>query len=79
MLIRKEMEIRDFKAWSGGKFTLDYIIENNKCDELEMLFEELAECRGELFTETEINDILWFEDEMIFEYLGLNNPYEEEQ
>lgn len=75
--IKKSMDIRNFKAWQGGKDTLDYIIENNKHEELEMLIEELQEAKGELFTETEINDILWFDDEFIFEALGLDNPYED--
>lgn len=75
--IIKNMDIRDFKAWQGGKITLDYIIENDKHEELEMLIEDMQETRGELFTETEINDILWFEDEFIFETLGLKNPYED--
>ena len=73
--------IADFEAWSGGKDTLDGIIDLgyeyvDMLDELtEITFE--GEC-----TDTELNDWLWFNRDSIYEYLGLdesgNIPDEEE-
>ena len=57
-----------FEAWSGGKSTLDTIIEKGDCDEVEEFFEEIFCDR--IPTDTEINDVLWFEADAIAEHLG---------
>lgn len=64
----EDTDIRNFKAWSGGKDWLDQAFENGTVDELSNYFEEIAENREEPLTETEINDILWF-DEMAHEII----------
>lgn len=74
MKIIKEMEIRDFEAWSGAVYTLNKIIEFDKCDEFDNLIDELY---PDGLTDTELNDILWFEEEWIFESLGINEDDEE--
>lgn len=74
MKIIKEMEIRDFEAWSGAVHTLNKIIEFDKCDEFDNLIDELY---PDGLTDTELNDILWFEEEWIFESLGINEDDEE--
>lgn len=66
MEYRVESSLKDFNAWSGGKCTLDVLIEKGVCDEVERYIEE-----G--FTDptaTDINDFLWFERDQIAEYLG---------
>ena len=66
--IKKEISLYDFQAWSGGKDTLDNIIEADKIDMLEDL---LNDCFIEI-TETMLNDILWFNDQWLYEQLGMD-------
>ena len=66
MEYRVESSLKDFNAWSGGRYTLDVLIEKGVCDEVEGYIEEC-------FTDpsvTDINDFLWFERDQIAEYLG---------
>lgn len=72
----KEQHIIEFKAWGGAVSTLDNIINAGKEDELDTLFEEWGENTGRTLTETEINDLLWFESSEIYEALGLNEDGE---
>ena len=41
MKIYSEISIADFKAWGGAINTLDRIIAEDKCDELEAILEDL--------------------------------------
>ena len=68
MKITSEMSLKNFKAWSGAKDTLNKLIELDKCDDLEFILEDLYP-NG--LTETELNDLLWFDDEWIYETLGI--------
>lgn len=64
------------KCWSGAIDTLQTIYDNNYEDEF-MDFLVNYYC-NEIPTLTEINDLLWFEDEYIFECIGLN-PNEDDE
>ena len=55
-----EMNLEDFKAWSGGLDRLESIVELGKVEEAESIIMDMLECYEEV-TETTINDILWFE------------------
>ena len=68
MKITSEMSLKNFKAWAGGKVTLNKLIELDKCEELEFILEDLYP-NG--LTDTQLNDILWFDDEWIYETLGI--------
>ena len=68
MKITSEMSLKNFKAWSGAKDTLNKLIELDKCDDLEFILEDLY---PDGLTETQLNDMLWFEDEWIYETLGI--------
>ena len=68
MKITSEISLKNFKAWSGAKDTLNKLIELDKCEELEAVLEDIY---PEGMTETQLNDILWFDDEWIFETLGI--------
>ena len=61
--------MNNFNAWSGAVDTLNTIREHDKIEDLEYMLEDLFHDRTP--TETEINDFLWFEDEYIFEHLGI--------
>lgn len=65
-----EDSICDFPAWSGGADTLRTIIENGDGDILEEIFEDGFCYEGEVPTATEINDILWFERDVIANNMG---------
>ena len=68
MKITSEISLKNFKAWSGAKDTLNKLIELDKCDDLEFILEDLYP-NG--MTETQLNDILWFDDGWIYETLGI--------
>lgn len=73
MIIRNEISLSNFEAWSGAVSTLDRIIEEGLCDELETIIEELY---PEGIDETTLNDILWFDSEIVFEWLGIEDEDE---
>lgn len=62
------MSLRDFEAWSGAKNTKETIINEGKDDEFDSLIEELY---PDGLTDTQLNNILWFEKNWIFENLGI--------
>ena len=75
-----ENDLYNFEAWSGGKDTLDDL--KNLCTkaELEMIEECIQDCLSEdtsdiegMVSDTQINDILWFERDWIASLLGYNN------
>lgn len=65
-----ELDLNRFEAWSGAKETLERIQREGKCAELENVLEELY---PDGMTETELNDLLWFEPETIYEWLGIRS------
>ena len=77
-----ETSLENFPAWSGGKETLDVLIEKDLCDTVENI---LADVLGENPTDTDINDTLWFSRDEIAEWCGfssweaLENGKEEEE
>lgn len=75
MRIYSETSLENFEAWSGAVDTLDRVKEAGKCDELESILEDLY---PDGMSETELNDLLWFEPETVFEWLGIEEEEEEE-
>lgn len=53
--------IADFDAWSGGEDVLNKVIEKNRIDELDALIQELQLDTNEVWTDTQLNDFLWFD------------------
>ena len=70
MTITYELDLNRFEAWSGAKETLERIQREGKCAELENVLEELY---PDGMTETELNDLLWFEPETVYEWLGIRS------
>lgn len=60
--------LSNFNVWSGAVETKERIIEEGKADNFDQLIEELY---PDGLSETSLNDILWFEEEWIFEMLGI--------
>ena len=76
MKVYQEISIRDFEAWSGAVATKDLIVEHGKEDEFDALIEELY---PDGIDETQLNDILWFDDEWVLESLGIKKEDEDEE
>ena len=76
MRISYELDLNRFETWSGATDTIDKIKEFGLIDELEMLLEDIFPDGA---SKTEINDMLWFESEYIFECLGISEEEEEEE
>lgn len=67
--------INGYKPWSGAISTWNEIEEANKVDELEYLLEEFY---PDGITDTQLNDILWFESDWVYENLGISDEDEED-
>ena len=65
----------NFDAWSGAVDTKERIIQEGKADEFDNLIDELY---PDGLSETQLNDILWFEEDWLFEMLGISDEEEEE-
>ena len=68
MKIITETSLFNFDAWSGAIDTQKRIINEGKEAEFEQLIEELY---PDGLTDTELNDLLWFDDKWIYETLGI--------
>ena len=66
----------EYNCWSGAIDTLDRIKEAGKEEEFMDYLEDIF-C-NEIPTMTELNDFIWFEDEMIYEDLGIEEEDEDE-
>ena len=65
-----ETSLENFEAWSGGRDTLEVLIEKGLCDTVEMFLEEAL---GEDISDTAINDVLWFERDTIADWCGFSS------
>ena len=68
MKVITETNLERFDAWSGAVNTKNLIISLGLEEEFEMLIDELYE---EGLTDTQLNDLLWFESDWILENLGV--------
>lgn len=75
-LINENLDLQNFDAWSGAKDTKETILKHNKERDFEYLIEELY---PDGITETQLNDILWFDSEWIFESIGIDEEEESEE
>ena len=78
MEIKSDFDFRRLQdnCWSGAIDTLITVYNNDKEDELMSLLE--MEFEYDIPTLTEVNDFLWFEDEYIFEQLGISDEDEDD-
>ena len=70
MTITYDLDLNSFQAWSGAKDTLDRIQREGKCSLLEQILEDTY---PDGMTETELNDLLWFDSESVYEWLGIRS------
>lgn len=69
MKIYKEDSIKGYGAWSGAVDTVDTLTDE-QAETLESIFEDIY---PDGIGETELNDILWFENDWIAEMLGFDD------
>lgn len=69
MKVYGEQNLRDFEFWSGAKDTVKYLT----AEQMDTVEAILGEGYPDGISETEINDIFWFEEDMIAEWLGYNS------
>ena len=72
MNYRKELDLTQFEFWSGAKQHKFVYAELQQLDNNlnEFFYEKIP-------TETDINDLFWFEEKMLCELIGTNfNEYE---
>lgn len=62
------MDFVHYQPWSGARDTYALIDCNNKLEELDEL---ITECYPDGLTETELNDILWFDSDWVLSSLGI--------
>lgn len=70
MKIYCDISLERFEAWSGAEDTLNTLKDKDLCDRLEAILEDLY---PDGMTDTELNDLLWFEEEAIAEWLGFSS------
>lgn len=64
--LKQEITLNEFDAWSGGADTLAVL----SSGEITAIGYQIAEEYENGLTPGELNDILWFERDMIAEWLG---------
>lgn len=67
-------DFSDYTPWCGAVDAYNKILDAGKLDDLESLFEGWFD--GEA-TFTQINDVLWFDYEKVFDALGISTDEEE--
>jgi hypothetical protein len=68
--IYSELDLERFNAWGGAQNTLETIIDNKLVNAVESL---LCECYPDGMSDSELNDLLWFESDWIFESIGFSD------
>jgi len=68
MKIYEEKSLRDFEFWSGAADTAKYLTED-ELDTIEGIIEDLPWT----MSDTELNDLFWFDDDTIAEWLGYDS------
>jgi hypothetical protein len=71
--MRLTRDFSEFRPWSGAVDTWNTLMDYDKLDELEALLDSTyIDENGEgIMSETELNDLLWFEPETVCEWVGL--------
>lgn len=68
-IFREDISLRDFEFWSGAKDTVNYLTN----DELDIIEDMLEDAYPDGMTETQLNDLFWFDTDMIAEWLGYDD------
>lgn len=69
MKIYSDISLSDFEFWSGAEDKVKYLTDS-ELNELENI---LDDSYPDGLSDTELNDIFWFEDDMIANWLGYSS------
>ena len=78
MKIITEQSLADFKFWSGAETTVQRIWEEQGSEGFEQLEAILEDLYPDGIDKTELNDLLWFDAETVYEWLGIGDDEENE-
>ena len=70
MKLYREIYLSNFEPWSGAKSTFNRIENEDKLEQLEAILEEQY---PDGMSETELNDLFWFEEDWLFEILDIRS------
>ena len=69
MLVNKEVNLGNFEFWSGAVETVKYLT-SEELETLELILEDIY---PEGIDETTLNDLFWFNDDEIANWLGYDS------
>lgn len=64
------MDFEDYQPWQGAVETYALIDYHDKLEEFDAL---ISECYPDGLTETQLNDILWFNKDWVLDYLEIED------
>lgn len=66
MKITSDLNLRNFDFWSGAK---DHEFTYEELEQIEFILEDIY---PDGMTDTQVNDLFWFEEETLCEWLGID-------
>lgn len=78
MKIYSEQSLADFKFWSGAETTAQRIWEEQGSEGFDQLEAILEDLYPDGIDETDLNDLLWFDADTVYEWLGIEEEEEED-
>lgn len=75
MIVTEEISLRDFEPWQGAIPTFNALSE----DELDQLERELEFQYPNGIDKTELNDLFWFDEDLVFQLAGHVEEDDEEE
>ena len=73
MKIYKEESLSNFEWWSGAEDTAQRIWEEQGSEGFDQLEAILEDLYPDGIDETDLNDLLWFDADTVYEWLGIGN------
>ena len=79
MKIYKDESLSNFEWWSGAVATADRIWEEQGSEGFDQLEAILEDLYPDGIDETDLNDLLWFDAETVYEWLGIGEEDEDNE
>ena len=76
MKVYKEISLDEFDAWGPAIDTLEVLKEHNACDLVEQAIDD---CYPDGIDDVELNDLLAYDSETVFEWAGINPDEEDDE
>ena len=78
MKIYKDESLSNFEWWSGAVATADRIWEEQGSEGFDQLEAILEDLYPDGIDETDLNDLLWFDADTVYEWLGIDDKEEDD-